>query len=188
MIADFFNNLYTSGGVPVIVLGIVGILLGALESFLGYRVFKIQVAIIAFLAGLGIGMSAAGAAFGIQWLSIVLGIVLGLLLAWLSMKIYKIGVFLVVGSLAYIVAIGFVANMWFGLIVGAIVGILGVVLTRHVIIITTSIAGGNMAASGLATLIWGSSQVAPLWLQVSCVLVFGVAGIIVQYRTTKGIK
>ncbi|MDL2294828.1 TMEM198/TM7SF3 family protein [Ruminococcaceae bacterium OttesenSCG-928-D13] len=185
---SFVDTIFADGGAPVIVLGIVTILLGAVESFLGYRIFKIQVAIVAFLAGLAIGISAFNAAFGIQWLAIALGVVLGALLGWLSMKIYKVGVFIVVGSLAFTVAFLFVHNGWFGLIAAVIVGVLGVLLTKHVIIITTAISGGSMIAGGVAILIWGASQAAPLWLQVVSVVVFGVSGIIVQYRTNRDAK
>lgn len=186
MIEDLANSLYASGGLPVIAMGIVAILLGVLESFFGYRLFKVQVAILAFLAGLGIGTSAFNAAFHTQWLSIVLAIALGILLGWLSMKIYKVGVFIVVGVLAFAAALAFVHNGWFALIVAIIVGALGVVLTKHVLIITTAIAGGSIAAGGVSTLIWGSPQAVPFWLQLLCVLVLGVLGAIVQYRSNRG--
>ena len=188
MLQDFVDSLYASGGIPVIVTGIIAIALGLLESFFGYRIFKVQVAIVVFLAGLAIGISAFNAAFGIWWLSIVLGIVLGVLLAWISMKIYKVGVFLVVGAFAYLVAIAFVQNVWFGLIIAVVAGLLGVFLTKPVVIIATSFGGGSIAAGGLAMLIWNSPQAGPAWLQWAILAVLGVLGMIVQFRTTKGME
>ncbi|NLW77878.1 MAG: hypothetical protein GXY32_00490 [Ruminococcaceae bacterium] len=188
MLGGFVDSLYADGGIPAIVAGILAMALGLLESFLGYRIFKVQVAIIAFLAGLTIGMNAFDAAFGIFWLSIVLGVVLGVLLAWLSVKIYKVGVFLLVGAFAYLVAIAFVQNFWFGLIAGIVVGLLGVFLTKPVIILSTAFGGASMAGGGLAMLIWGSAQGGPGWLQWVIVAVLGVLGAVVQFRTTREIK
>ncbi len=186
MLQGFVDTLYTTGGIPVIIAGILAIALGGLESFAGYRVFKVQVAVIAFLAGLAIGLSAFSAAFGIWWLSLVLGVLLGALLAWLSIKIYKAGVFLLVGVFAYLVAVSFVPNVWFALIIGVAVGFVGVFATKPIIIIATAFGGGSIAAGGIAALVWGRPQAGPAWLQWACVAVFGALGMVVQFRTTKG--
>lgn len=186
MLQGFVDSLYASGGIPVIVMGIIAIALGLLESFLGYRIFKVQVAIVAFLAGLAIGMSAFGAAFGILWLAVLLGVVIGALLAWLSIKIYKVGVFLLVGAFAYLVALLFVPNFWFALIIGVVVGVLGAFLTKPIIIFATSFGGGSIAASGLSMLIWGSPEAGLGWLRWVILIVLGVFGMVIQLRTTKG--
>ena len=186
MLQGFVDSLYANGGIPVIVAGILAIALGALESFLGYRVFKVQVAIVAFLAGLAIGFSAFQAAFNILWLSILLGVLLGALLAWISIKIYKAGVFLVVGAFAYLVAIAFVHNAWFGLIIGVAAGLLGVFLTKPVVILATAFGGGSIAVGGVSMLFWGSPEGGPTWLHWAILAVLGICGAIVQFRTTRG--
>lgn len=186
MLGGYVDSLYADGGLPVIITGVIAIALGLLESFLGYRIFKVQVAIVGFLAGFSIGMSAFGAAFGILWLSISLGVLLGVLLAWLAVKIYKAGVFLLVGAFAYLTALVFVPNFWFALIVAVLVGLLGVFLTKPVIIISTAFGGGGIAAGGLSMLIWGSPQAGPFWLQPAVVVVLGILGLIVQFRANPG--
>ncbi len=188
MLQEFVDSLYTNGGVPVIVAGILAVALGALESFLGYRIFKIQVAIVAFLAGLAIGISAFQAAFGILWLSIAFGVLLGALLAWVSIKIYKVGVFLVVGIFAFLVTLAFVQNVWFGLIAGIVAGVLGVFLTKPVIIVATAFGGGSVAASGIGMLFWNATDGGPVWLHWAILAALGISGAIVQFRTTRGVE
>ncbi len=92
--SGFVNSLYSGGGTPLVVVGLIMVLLGLLEAFLGYRIFKIQVAIVAFLAGFFIGLGAMNAAFGVVWLSLAVGVVLGAVFIWLSVKFFKVGLFL----------------------------------------------------------------------------------------------
>lgn len=184
MIESFANSLLGTGHVPV-VAAVIAIALGLLESFLGYRIFKVQVAIVAFLGGLGIGIEVMTLLFNILWLSIVVGVLLGVLLAFISIKIYKIGVFLLVGFFTFSAVFGFTLNIWIALVAGVVVGIIGVFLTRTIIILVTAFGGGNVIASGIGGLIWGSAAATPLWLSLVILVVVGVLGCIVQFRTTK---
>lgn len=181
------ESLLGTGEVPVWA-AIVVLVLGLLECFFGYRVFKIQVAIVAFLAGLSGGMGLMGSLVGILWLSIVVGIIIGALLAFVSMKIYKVGVFLLVAFFGFIIVTALTFMPLIGLIIGIVLGIVGVFLTKPVIILSTAFGGAGLVASGIGSLIWKSAEATPIWLSAIILVALGVFASIIQFRTTRHMK
>lgn len=187
MLNGVADSLLSSGQVPV-AAAIVAIALGLLECFLGYRIFKIQVAIIAFLAGLGGGIGLMDSLVGILWLSIVVGVVIGALLAFVSMKIYKVGVFLLVAFFGFVIVTAVTFSPLVGLIVGVVLGIIGVFLTKPIIILSTAFGGGSLVAGGIGSLIWKTPELMPTWLSLVIMIALGIFACIVQFRTTRNMK
>lgn len=184
----FMNNFYSTGGAALIVAGIISIALGILEAFWGYRLFKIQVALIALLAGFFFGFILGESFFSIYWLAIVIGILVGALCAFLAIKFFKVGEFLVVGFFAFLLGISLTNNIWLGLLFGIVGGVLGIFFTKPLIIIATAFGGAGLVASGIGTLFWGSPQLEPMWLHWIILLFIGVGGALVQFRNTRNIE
>lgn len=182
---EYVAGFYSDGGTSLLITGIVLVVLGLLEALLGYRIFRIQVAVIAFLAGCTIGFGVLYAAFGILWLSIVVGVVLGALFIWLSIKFFNVGVFLIGAFFGFALGIGIMQNVWIGALVAVVVGALAVMLTRPVVILSTAFGGASLFAGGISTIFWKSSQAEPVWLHWIIIVVVGICGAIVQFRTTK---
>lgn len=187
MLGGFVDSLYTSNTMPMAVV-VIAMILGLLECFLGYRILKIQVAVMGFLVGVALGMDIMGALVGILWLSILVGVLLGLLLGFISFKIYKLGVFFTVAFFGFSIAFLFTHSALIALIIGIVLGILGVFLTKHIIILITAFGGASILANGVGNLIYGSSDAAPFWLTALIVVVVGVIGAVVQFTTTRGMK
>lgn len=159
--------------------GVALILVGLLECFLGYKVFKVQVAIVCFLAGFGLGWYGLGQTFGMVWLGIVSGIVFGILLCVISLKIYKAGVFIFLAFFAFWAGFAFTLSWVFGLILAVAVGILGIFLVKHILILSTAINGAGMVAGGIAALAGINGRLLPGIITA----VLAVLGAIVQYKT-----
>lgn len=125
------------------------VIFSALECFFGYKLFRIQTAIIGFLVGGIIGLI-AGAIIGGGWTGAWIGFfVVGVLGAWLSFKLYKLAVF--IGGFFWGGLIGLVIGLAIGnsevatLLIplfGIALGVLGVILTKPIIMISTGLGGG----------------------------------------------
>lgn len=170
---------------------VIMIAVSLLLCFLGYRITKLAVAIVGFSAGLSFG-SFIGSKIGAgQAVTLILMLVIGIALALISFLLYKVGIFLMIfflifGIGAVIMAIvGAEGYAWLILLAAAIlVGILGVVLIRPVVILTSGISGGLTAISGLVLLTgWNQEKTALIVLIAG--LVLGIIGVIVQFKTTK---
>ena len=160
------------------ILGAVAIVIGALECYFGYKIFKIQVAIIGFLLGFAIGVFGAGILADSPGLGILAGIILGVLFVVLSLKVYFAGVFLFVGSMGFLIGFLTSQNVWFGVILGVTFGVLGAFAAKHIIIISTSLSGGVLMGVGLSGLI-GSNILAVIIIGST---IFAATGLYVQYK------
>lgn len=136
---------------PLYYAGII-LAVGLLENFLGYKIFKIQVAIVLFAAGAYYGYLLLGPTVH-HILGIIAGVLLGMFLAAISIKIYKAGVFLFVGLWTGLLAASITDLLWAGVIAGIILGLIGAALVKPGIIISSSMAGGSMMAAGILGLL-----------------------------------
>lgn len=132
-------------------IGMMLVIYGVLMCFFGYKFFKFQIAIGGFIAGALIGV-VVGVLTNEVVLMIICGIIVGLLGAWLSLQFYKLGVFMLCFGVSFLV-MTLVINIGtgdmgtaipFGLVMGIILGGLGVVLDKILIVAFTAIAGGAM--------------------------------------------
>lgn len=146
------------------------ILIALATCFFGYRLLKFWVSVAgalvfgalgACLGGWLGGLLNGGAALAtaLMWVLAILLAVLGGILAF---KLYKVGVFLYcfvcgfsVGALVAIL-LGAPDKWWLvSLILGLAAGVVGVLMTKHIVILSTSLSGGFSAGSAIGLLIAG---------------------------------
>src|SRR3989440_11753263 len=93
-----------------IIIGLLVVLLGAVFCFVGYRFFRILIAIWGFFAGFNLGAAGMAALFGGGFLGTVtgwvLGIVVGLVIAALAYFFYYFAVVVLGASVGYSIGSG----------------------------------------------------------------------------------
>ncbi len=187
---------------------IVAIVLGVLCCFLGYRLFKVVLAICSFVVGGAMSGGLVYVLFGENAaLTIIAGIVGGIVIAIILVLLYYVGIFLVGAALGSVLAMAIMNNlldepMALVVVVSAIVfGCLALVVHRFLIIISTAALGaldvivGTAEISGhgfdLTTLVddpgslmnWAEIETGVI-LMISGWVVLTLAGILVQYKYT----
>ena len=182
--------LYENG----LVYGLIGFVISAVGCFFGYKLTKVYVAICGFLLGFTAGVF-IGTVAEIPLLTLPLGFILAIVSAIISLKVYKMGVFLsaflIVGlSVAGLYMALIDQNLEVALIIGAtagiIAGIIAVIITKPLLIIMTSISYGSLCGSFL-TLVIESVVQKNTRLELVLGIVFIVLGLIVQIKTNDGL-
>lgn len=158
----------------------------AVQCFLGYRLFRILTAIVGFVVGGAIG-GVLGYLLMQEVGAILVGLLIGLLGGFLAFKLYKLGVFVmcfgagaVIGGALGLMAGGGSMVFAFAGIAGIALGVLGVILTKPIIIISTA-AGGGMGAGMMLGIAIGHNTALGLIFGI----VLAIAGILVQFRLEK---
>lgn len=176
------------------------LLLGIVECFWGYRLFRIILAITGFFVGAGIGVALAGNAQ--QSIVILAALGGGLLGAILFYFLYFVGPFLAgIGlgiTLAGILAADLNATASATnviIIVGAVLGgLIGLALSKYIIMLSTAFIGASQIIAAIMLLIPGThvvraggtvglfmGQSTSLILSVA-VLILGIIGFLFQAR------
>lgn len=125
---------------------------GLLNAFFGCKMFNILLWIIGFLVGSVIGFAlflnygSSSVSSGEMWIYVLVGGIIG---GDLAGVVHGLGVFLAVGAMSTLVAFIMTQDSQFSLVVGFICGIVGAVLEKYAIIITTGLSGGSCAGMGI---------------------------------------
>jgi hypothetical protein len=131
-------------------LGFILLVIGLANAFLGYKIFKFIIALIGFIVGgvLGVLVAAYSGALNSEsaMAYFLIGAVLGAVLAG---AFHSLGVLLAVGGMSGLVIFLICGNKDVALTLGIICGIIGAVLEKYSIIISTSFFGGRTAAMGI---------------------------------------
>ncbi|MDR1689391.1 MAG: TMEM198/TM7SF3 family protein [Clostridiales bacterium] len=135
-------------------IGAVIIILGLINAFLGYKIFKVTLAISGFFVGALVGViifiaanadSLLYASFdGMIWF-VLIGAIAGALFA---MFFHKVAVFLTIWTFGALAFTLITQNEQMSLVLGLICGIVGVIVEKYVIIATTAFAGGYLVSAG----------------------------------------
>lgn len=190
----------------LIVIAGLSILIGALQCFFGYRIFKFILGFTGFLLG-GALASFIGFNFSHEIVyTILVGLLGGFIGATLMVALYFVGVFLVgaifggiLGSVLYVV---FQSNPdpVVLLTIAVISGVIALIFQKFIIIVSTGFAGAGGVVAGITYFISedifiledinlnnveqifrsGDNQ---LYAILLCWLALGIVGIIVQYRS-----
>ena len=196
-----------------IVVGLLGIVLGAAFCFSGFRYFLLLLPIWGLFVGFMTGAGATAVLLGEGFLGSVIGIgvgvVLAIVFALLSWFYWWGAVVVVAGSLGFVFAnfvlgaIGFTADGFLGTIISLVVGLavafiaLAVNAPKYIAIILTAFAGAAWLTAGIALLpgIIKTTDLANgpltaiyktngiLWIVIWGVI--GAAGIIAQLQMTR---
>jgi len=172
-----------------------GILVGALQCFFGYRLFKFILGLIGFLLGSALTV-AIGSTYSIEViLVLLLGLMGGFIGAALMVALYYVGVFVIGSLLGGILGIVLSPDPVVLLIFAVISGVMALIFQKFMIIVSTGFGGAWMVVTGIAyffaetlylssleqTLRSGGSISFTILL---CWLALGLAGVIVQYRSS----
>ncbi|HXL36113.1 MAG TPA: DUF4203 domain-containing protein [Ktedonobacteraceae bacterium] len=191
-------------------IGALVLLIGALFCFVGYRFFRILIAIWGFFAGFNLGTAAMTALFSNAFLQtttgIVLGLVLGLVFAVLAYFFYYFAVVLLGATAGYDLGSGFIGAIglnnpgFIAVIVGVVLAvvfaflILILNLPKLLIMVFTALGGAVAMLAGLLILL-GQAKVAYLqygdavalvrasWFWSIIAIALAVVGFLVQWRT-----
>ena len=191
-------------------IGALVLLIGALFCFVGYRFFRILIAIWGFFAGFNLGTAAMTALFSNAFLQtttgIVLGLVLALVFAVLAYFFYYFAVVLLGATAGYDLGSGFIGAIglnnpgFIAVIVGVVLAfvfaflILILNLPKLLIMVFTALGGAVAMLAGLLILL-GQAKVAYLqygdavalvrasWFWSIIAIALAVVGFLVQWRT-----
>jgi predicted nucleic acid-binding Zn ribbon protein len=151
-------NELINGPVKEIILAILVIAL--IECFFGFKLLKFWIAVIGFILG-GVLFGVIGGYNGLGSETIILSFVGAILCAFISYKVYLIGVFITnfaSATAASLLVFAILNNgsaedqYMFAVIFGLIVAIIAVILVQPITILSTSISGGTLAGSAIAYL------------------------------------
>ncbi len=160
------------------------LLFGAVECFAGFRIMKVMLAIYGFLAGTVIGV-----VLGVRSDSVALGLLFvvaaGTVLAALSYKLYQAGIFLMAMFLVSVAGFLVFDSLPPAMLTGFAAGILAVLFTKPVVVVTTAFSGARLMLSAAYMLMGLDTDADPV-VTVVLWLVITAAGIACQYATTKG--
>ncbi len=129
---------------------------GVLDVFFGYRIFKVTLAVVGGLLGVGLGQAAATALAlspGVEIAAMVVGALLG---AGLAFLLYVAAVFVAGFGFGATLGMLLLANfhhmvaLLTGLVLGVIGGFLAVKVQRILIILSTSLLGSFRAVLALS--------------------------------------
>jgi len=151
-------------GAPLVVA------LGLLTCFLGYRLLKVTLGIMGFIAGAGAGWAIASSLApgnsGVSLLGAVIGAVFGAVLyVWL----FYLGIFLLGASAGTVLVAAFfnaVGNQPQPIAILAVAigfGLLALVMRKFMIITSTAFTGSYLVVAGSFHLLPGLQSHSPLW-------------------------
>lgn len=197
------NNYPWAGQVSALLVIVAGIL----TCFCGYRILKVTLGILGFIAGAyagwELGLSLAHASIGIALACAIIGGLIGMALyVWL----YFLGIFLLGATAGTVVAAAFFngtgqqAQPILLLVVSVIFGVIALVAQKFMIILSTAFIGSYLITAGVWPLIVRSENSSRVWLDpaqstssgtlgyAALVLwiLLGVAGASCQFRAGHG--
>jgi hypothetical protein len=181
----------------------VGIALGILTCFWGYRILKLTLGIMGFLGGASggwaVGLSLAP---GNSAIALVCAVVAGIVGAALCIWLFFLGIFLLGASAGAVVAAAFLnasGNQPQPILVFAfavVFGVIALVMQKFMIIISTAFSGSYLLTAGIFHLFTGGPNLSPLWFEhppsgaagmqgyvaLGLWVVLGLGGLSFQYR------
>lgn len=157
-------------------IGAVLLIFGVINAFFGYKLFRLLLSLVGFLAGAAIGaILVLGSSSPSDEALIAFALLGGIIGSILAEVFHGLGVFLVVGALSMLVAYLFLENDQAALVVGVLCGLAGVFLEKYVIILSTALSGGVLAVEGFWLTTKGDGDAA--WLMG---VVLALGGILFQ--------
>jgi hypothetical protein len=134
------------------------IIIGLLMCFLGYKIFRVWLAVSGFFLGAQLGLYLGGMLEGDVW-PVVGAIVIGTLLAVFAYFLFKVGAVLIgvlMGAMVTSILLGSldIEPVWWAQLIGAVlVGITAWVFIRPFIVSASSFLGSYMAIGGIFALV-----------------------------------
>jgi hypothetical protein len=177
-----------------------GILVGVIQCFFGYRIFKFVLGMTGFLLGAALA-GVVGYNISQQVITgVFAGILGGVIGALLMFALYFVGVFLfgaflggVLGATLYGMA-GSNPEPVALIILAVVFGLIALVFQKFMIIVSTAFNGAWNVVTGIAYFTAGSaepsnlerlfrSRGAALYMMTLCWVLLGITGVIIQYKS-----
>lgn len=193
-----------------IIIGLLVLLLGAVFCFVGYRFFRILIAIWGFFAGFNLGAAGAVALFGSNFLGTatgwIFGLVVGLVLAALAYFFYYFAVVLLGASAGYSLGTGLMTvfglspSSFLSVLVGVIFAVVlaGLILALNlpkILIMVYTAWGGAIAMLAGLLILFGQINLPTLqfgvavavvrtsWFWTLVAIALAIVGFLTQWRT-----
>lgn len=177
----------------------ISILIGVLQCFFGYRIFRIILGLIGFFIGSAVMAFVGYAMFGLAAMAFLAGVIGGLVGAILLAVFYSVGVFLIgaflgaVSGIVLFAAAGATPQLVVLLIPAVLGGGIALFYKRLMIILSTAFVGSWSIVTGIAY--FAESAVRPVYSErlsflleehlpiilLSWILL-GIVGMVAQYR------
>ena len=138
------------------------IIIGLLMCFLGYKIFRVWLAVSGFFLGAQLGLYLGGMLQGDVW-PVVGAIVVGIMLALFAYFLFRVGAVFIgvlMGAMFTSALLGSldIEPIWWALLIGAVlVGITAWVFIKPFIVLASSFLGSYMAVGGAYALISGQT-------------------------------
>lgn len=194
---DYLSAFQPQTNVDFTIFVVISMIFSALNIFLGYKLKRVW----STLMGAGIGFTTGFTLGGQIWqnsgAAFIAGIVLAVILGALAFFIYKAGIFLLCGALAFLLAYPILTPLFtdntlaliLSIAVGLIFGVIAIFLLRPFIIVTTAVGGSFSFSQSLFALFPAATQTTKLfglsWPILLVGAVLSAIGIVVQFVTTK---
>jgi hypothetical protein len=181
---------------------LVAILIGMVQCFFGYRLFKVAVAIIGFSLGAALAMAIISA-ISIEKIAVLLsGLLGGITGAVMVLTLYYVGIFAMGAALGGIAgsfagsAAGLSSAMWLIIAAAVIAGILALIFQKYMVILATSFGGSWLMVMALGCFATGAKHVddiesilqargSLLYILLLGWLLIGVCGWVVQLQSLR---
>ena len=176
------------------------ILVGTIQCFFGYRIFKIVLGLTGFLVGGALGGAIGFEVAQEEIVALVAGLLGGLIGAALLVVLYFIGIFLMgaflgglLGAVMFALAESS-AEPALLLILAVIAGVIALIFQKLMIIVSTGFGGAWSVVTGIAYFTTGAidpthleelsrSGRSHLYAIVLCWISLGIVGVVVQYKS-----
>jgi len=169
------------------------LVLSLVVCFVGFRIYRIVVALIGFQIGAPIGALLFGLITGEMEGAIVGAIVVGLAAAVIAWRVRRLAIavlgfaagFVVLGALVLAASGDGQAGLLGGIIGGILGGIIAVKIDTIVIVISTALTGATPAGGVLAYWLTQAGAVQRMWTDLTALLlsvVLLIGGAVVQFR------
>lgn len=192
---DFLNEVSST---VMVIITIISIIIGLLQCFFGYRIFKFIIGLFGFAFGAVLAFGILYAVDASPFFQYAGALVAGVLGAALFVGLYFVAIFLLGGAFSIFILfiIAQDASSAANIIVFVIGGVLAVVLQRIFIIIFTAFGGAWSVVTGVADLFDGSSETTIINYMQSSIselitilvitVILGLIGAVFQFITTSG--
>ena len=157
-------------------------LFAALQCFFGYKLLKLCIQVCGFFSFGIFGGVIAKNFTDSQVVITIISLLFALLGTFIAFKLYKVGVFILCGSMGFLLGYVVMQNVLLGIIIAIIVGTLSVIFLKPVVIISTSVSSGLLSGLSLVTIL---GQQDNLILGTILGILFAAGGLFVQFTTNK---
>ncbi|MBU3091917.1 TMEM198/TM7SF3 family protein [Clostridium sp. CM028] len=178
---EILDQFSSTSGQSIKLIAITLFIFGILQCFLGYKILKFWIAVFGFLIFGMLGGLVSVFIIGSLGAGIFFGLLFAIGGAFISLKIYNVGVFTLCGLMGFLLAYMLTQSIALSIFTSLVVGILSIFFVKTVIILSTSVSGGFAAGMSLLIILKADSDLANILLSVA----ISIVGVLVQLTLHK---